>query len=91
MPTTHDDNATTWRDLADQLTPKQIADLEYWDREQVPPGIIDWQQGALNYARTMARDNIVQAMCGDVAAPADAIDEPPSRWEDYDGGSYSRM
>jgi hypothetical protein len=25
MATTHDDNATTWRDLADQLTPEQIA------------------------------------------------------------------
>ena len=27
MPTTHDDNATTWRDLADQLTPEQVAEL----------------------------------------------------------------
>jgi hypothetical protein len=26
--TTHDDNATTWRDLADQLIAAQIAELE---------------------------------------------------------------
>jgi hypothetical protein len=28
MTTTHDDNATSWRELADQLTPEQIAELE---------------------------------------------------------------
>lgn len=27
MTTTHDNNATTWRDLSDQLTPEQIARL----------------------------------------------------------------
>ena len=40
MTTTHEDNATTWHDLADQLTPEQIAELEYCEREQVtPPGL----------------------------------------------------
>ncbi len=29
MITTPGDNATTWRDLADQLTPEQIAEIEY--------------------------------------------------------------
>ena len=38
----------------------------------------------------MAWSNIVQAMYADIAAPADAIDEP-SDWEHYDGGCYSRM
>jgi hypothetical protein len=32
MTTTHDDNATTWRDLADQLTPTQIAKLEEFEQ-----------------------------------------------------------
>jgi hypothetical protein len=32
VTTTHDDDATTWRDLADQMTPEQIAELEL--REQ---------------------------------------------------------
>ena len=31
MNTTHDD-ATTWRDLVDQLTPDQIAYLELWEQ-----------------------------------------------------------
>lgn len=53
------------------------------------PGIIDWQQGALNYARTMARGNVVQAMYADIATPAEAIDEP-SEWERY-GDGYGRM
>ncbi len=33
---THDDNATTWRDLADQLTPQQVAELEYCERATDP-------------------------------------------------------
>jgi hypothetical protein len=91
MHTTHDDNATTWRDLADQLTPKQIVDLEVCDRKQIPPGIIDSRQGALNYARAMARDNIVQAMYADIAPPPDATDEPRERekWEYGYGRTYS--
>ena len=32
-------NATSWRDLADQLSERQIAELEYCEREQVPPGM----------------------------------------------------
>jgi hypothetical protein len=42
MNTTHDDNATTtWRDLADQLTPEQITRFEesergYRARAQLP-------------------------------------------------------
>jgi hypothetical protein len=43
MTTTHEDNATTWRDLADQLAPDHIAELEYCEREQVPPGLTSSQ------------------------------------------------
>ena len=74
--TTHDDNATRWRDLADQLTPQQITELEYCEREGIPPGMPDPAQGALNCARMMSRSNIVQAMYGDIAPPPDAVDEP---------------
>ena len=38
---TPDTPATTWRDLADQLTPAQVAELEYCEREQIPPGRAD--------------------------------------------------
>ena len=37
MNTTHDDYATTWRDLRDQLTPAQIAEMEYCERDGIPP------------------------------------------------------
>jgi hypothetical protein len=41
MSTIHDDDATTWRDLADQLTPEQMARIEesersYRDEAQKP-------------------------------------------------------
>jgi hypothetical protein len=39
--TTHDDNATTWRDLADQLTPEQIAGLEGCERRFNREGVAD--------------------------------------------------
>ena len=40
MNTTHDD-ATTWRNLTDQLTPKQIAHLDLLERQGVEgsPGV----------------------------------------------------
>jgi hypothetical protein len=34
MPTTPDNTSTTWRDLADKLTPWQIAALETWEQRQ---------------------------------------------------------
>jgi hypothetical protein len=36
MQTPADNNATTWRDLADQLTAEQIAELEYCERPGTP-------------------------------------------------------
>jgi hypothetical protein len=35
------DNTATWRDLADQLTPQQVAELEYCEREGIPPGMVE--------------------------------------------------
>ena len=37
MNTTHDDDATTWRDLADQLTLDQITSLECLERDAFAP------------------------------------------------------
>jgi hypothetical protein len=90
MTTTHDDNATTWRDLADQLTPEQIAELEYCERENIPPGVADARQGQLNCARAMAQHNIVQALCADIATPADAVSEV-YEWEERGGDTFGRM
>lgn len=89
MTTTHDDNAKTWRDLADQLTPEQIAELEYCEREGTPPGIAD-PGNHLNHARKLAELNIARAMFADIAPPPDAggdIDD----WMDWDDEVYQRM
>lgn len=88
MTSTPDNTARTWRDLADQLTPEQVAELEYCERENVPPGLAS-PENHLNAARMMSRRNILQALCADVAPPADAVDEP-SEWEEW-GDGYGRM
>lgn len=92
MATIHtlpDKPAETWRDLADQLTPQQIAELEYCEREQVPPGLTE-PRHFLNSARRMIEDNLRQIKNAGIAAPADAIDEP-SPWEDWDDERDARM
>jgi hypothetical protein len=91
MATIHtfpDKPAETWRDLTDQLTAEQIAELEYCEREQLPPGIAG-PQGQLNCARAMAQRNLVQAMCAGIATPTDAVDQPGD-WEKW-GDGYGRM
>jgi hypothetical protein len=47
MNTTPDDNATTWRDLSDQLTPEQIAELEYCERGAASDHATAWSQRSL--------------------------------------------
>ncbi|BCP00688.1 hypothetical protein [Mycobacterium intracellulare] len=87
MTATHDD-ATAWRDLVDQLTPEQVAELEYCEREQVPPGVSS-PQSQLNCARAMAKHNIIQAVCADIAAPPNAVGEI-AEWEEW-GDGHGRM
>lgn len=88
--TTHDDNATTWRDLADELTPQQIAEVEYCERENVPPGLAT-PQGHLNHARALARRNVIQAICADIAPPAEAVAGEVYDWEERDNDRLGRM
>lgn len=89
MTTIYDGNAASWRELADQLTPEQIAELEYCEREQIPPGAAS-PQGRLNHARKLAELNLAQAMFFDVPVPTGAIGEV-GEWMDYDGEQYQRM
>lgn len=88
MTMTPNGNATTWRDLVDQLTPEQVAELEYCEQEQIPPGVFS-PETQLNCARAMARHNITQALCADVALPphvgGDVCD-----WEEW-GDGYGRL
>ena len=85
---THDDNATDWRDLADQLTDEQVAYLERCERLQIPPGRAN-PQYRLTAARSMARSNIIQSLHADIELPADAVGEV-NEWQRWHG-TYSRL
>ena len=75
------ENAASWRDLVDMLTPEQVAELEYCEREQIPPGLAD-PEHHLNCAQMMVRHNFIQELCDDIAQPVNAIDEP-SEWQEW--------
>ena len=89
MTTAHDDTAQNWRDLADQLTPEQITELEYFEREQIPPGLNE-PHHHLRYARKLVELNIARAVFADIAPPPDAIDDVDD-WTDWGNGEYQRM
>jgi hypothetical protein len=59
--TAHDDTAQTWRDVTDQLTAAQIAQLERLERDE--------PQTLLDMARQWAAENISTAMPFDEVAP----------------------
>lgn len=86
----HHDNpatgTTTWRDLADQLTAEQVANLELVERDA-----IRYRQSAdalVRIAQSMIVTNLDQIRLGDIAAPADAIDT--GLWEDDGDGGCQR-
>ena len=69
MNTTHDDNATTWRDLADQLNDAQRAAIERLEREtggRAPAQVL------LDYARQCIEARVVDMAYGDVPPPVGA-------------------
>lgn len=100
MTTTHDDNATTWRDLADQLTPEQVRRFEHQEaialrslernpapRGWVPESAEEIIRGFLTEARWEAQQNLTDAMIG-MPAPAGA--EEVGHWGDDGTGKWSR-
>jgi hypothetical protein len=88
--TVPDNPAQSWRDLADQLTPQQIAEMEYCEREGIPPGLTS-PQHQLNAARAMARHNIIQALCADITPPAEAVAGEAYEWEERENDRFGRM
>jgi integrase len=98
MSTTPDDDATSWRDLVDQLTPEQVAeleyreaaDLEYCERQGIPPEVVVSLQAQLNRARSMAHHNLIQTLCADIASPPVAVG-PVHDWQAWEGGGYGRL
>jgi hypothetical protein len=85
--TTTDDDATSWRDLTDQLTPEQIAELErdepFWRQEDD-----DYCTRMLAQARWIIAQNL-HDMLFDVQAPAGA--SRVFRWETDDTGRTTRL
>jgi hypothetical protein len=89
MTTTHDDNATTWRDLAEQLTAQQIEEIAESERNQLAAGY-DNSVGFLNYARKMATENAAQIFLADVPSPREAIGDI-DEWSEFGDGLFTRQ
>lgn len=97
MTTTHDDNATTWRELADALTPQQIAYIEEWERRPAEPPMADGshrpeaehQLALLRTAREFVGQNAAAALFADIAPPPEDGYYYP--WEDQGDGVWTRF
>jgi hypothetical protein len=97
MPTIHDDNATTWRDLADALTPHQVAYIENWEAHPEIPPMADGtsappeQRAAalLFTAREYVGQNAAGALFADVPPPPDPGTHYP--WEHDGDGKWFRF
>lgn len=74
------DTAQSWRDLAEQLTPEQIADVTLADEAY-----------RLRYALRLCQLNKARATLADLELPPDATSEV-SEWEEWDpdNGIYHR-
>ena len=96
--TTDDDNATIWRDLADQLTPEQIARFEHaqqlcmtgahlaFPQNDRSKTIADMLDGVLKEARWEAQQNLTDAHTfGDV--PLTRGVESADHWESDNTGA----
>jgi hypothetical protein len=101
--TTDDDNATTWRHLADQLTPEQIARFEHAEQICMTGAHLVFPQndrsetlssmlkGVLKEARWEAQQNLTDAHTyGHVPLPAGVGVESAEHWEADDTGTWTR-
>jgi hypothetical protein len=74
-PTTHDDDATTWRDLADQLTDQERSAIEQIEHAFAARGRLDTAEATetlLGYARDHIAANLADVAYCDVPVPAGA-------------------
>ena len=96
MTTTHHDSATTWCDLADALTPQQIAYLENWESQpDIPPNADgsscapeQHQSTLLFTAREFVEQNLAGALFADVPPPPEDGRHWP--WEHVGDGVWQR-
>ena len=98
---TDDDNATTWRDLAEQLTREQIARFEHAEQLCITGAhlafpqhdrsktVADMLDGVLKQARWEAQQNLTDAHTfGHVPLPAGI--KSADHWEADDTGTWTR-
>ncbi len=96
MTTTSPDRpATCWRDLADLLTPEQLAHLEGWERlPELPrtdgtlPADVERQASLLFTAREYVGRNVAGIRYADVALPPDTDDA--GEWVEWDTDDLCR-
>lgn len=97
MPTIYDGDATTWRDLADALTPSQVDYLKDWERHpELPPRADgtarsddEHQEALLFTAREFVGSNAAGAVFADVPPPPDAGQHYP--WQETSDGGCTRF
>lgn len=97
MTTTHDDDATTWRDLADALTPEQRAYIEDWERHPEIPPMADGSApdperhaaALLFRAREYVGQNAAAVLYADVTPPPEDGQHYP--WEHDGDGKWTRF
>jgi hypothetical protein len=85
MPDTHENTARTWRDLADQLTVEQIADLLASARQQrrLPfRDSPDESELLLEQARSLAAHNLNDALMAHMPVPDGAVST--GQWRYFD-------
>lgn len=78
---------TTWHDIADQLTPTQVEQLEWLEGDPLG-GLLARPEQHLMLARGWAGYNLEQVLHADVPPPADAVQTGP--WQRMPGGSRCR-
>ena len=101
MTTTHDDNASTWRDLADQLTHDQVARFERMEQLCLSDAHLAFPQkdrsetvadvlgGMLKEARWEAEQNLTDTHTfGHIALPPGITSA--DHWEDDGTGTWTR-
>lgn len=88
MATAPDTPATSWRDIADQLTPEQITRLEGFELDN--PDTVETRTSLLATARDWAVSNVASvAVYGGVPTPAGAVKVGPPSLDD-DLGIWQR-
>ena len=78
---------TTWHDIADQLTPTQVEQIEWLEGDPFN-GFLASPEQHLMLARGWASYNLAQSFHADVPPPADAVEVGP--WLRLPGGARSR-